>query len=72
MNGYVVEKQAKGAALTSANVFAEDIDDMSLLEYWEERLVKLGIEHSIAYRTKKGKIVYTIFAKIKGKGSLFK
>lgn len=71
---YIVEKTfGDPVTLSSFNLFIEDIEDMQELEYWEDRLEKLGQSFTIAYKTlKSGKILYSIFCNTSKKGSIFK
>lgn len=74
MKGYIIETNSgtEPVALTKDNMLIKDEFDMDNIEFWEERLQALKQSYVLAYRKRKGKIAYTIFTKMRGKGSAFK
>ena len=68
----IVEKNPARIEIKDCNLLVADIDDMQTLEDWEERLDLAKQEYAVAYRTLKGKIVYSIFTKLRKKGSMFR
>jgi len=70
---YKLEYQVGHVEITENNLLVEDIDDMIVLEEWETRLsLQLQQPYAVAYRKKAGKIYYSIFTDLGGKGSVFK
>lgn len=64
--------KGKRLPLTRDNILIKDETDMENVEFWEDQLDKLGQAYTVAFREKKGQIVYTIFTKMRGRGSAFK
>ncbi len=72
MIGLIVEKNPEKIELKDCNLLVEDIDDMQQLEDWEERLNDAGQAYATAFRTVKKKIVYSIYTRVRQKGSMFR
>lgn len=67
-----IEKMKGSIKLTNLNLFLEDTTDISSIEFWEDRLDKLGEPYAVTFRTKKGKIMYSLYCNTKRVGSSFK
>lgn len=75
MKGYVIEVEklrGEKLQLTKDNILIKDEIDMDNVEYWENRLEELDQPYVIAYRKRQGQILYTIFTRMRGKGSPFR
>lgn len=72
MKGYKIEYQTGRVPLSTSNLLVKDIVDMETLEFWEGRLKELDQPFVIAFREIKGKVRYSIFTKIRQKGSAFR
>lgn len=73
MSSQVIEKKVGDIKINSFNLFVENILDMELLEYYEDRLERLEEPYAITYRSRgDGKIVYSIYCNTRKKGSKFK
>jgi len=73
MRGFIIEKSIGKVDLNKNNILIKDLEDMHELEYWEHRLEnELKVPFVIAFRKIDGKIKYSIFTDIRGKGSVFK
>lgn len=73
MKGYTIEVRKGGkVAMTKDNMLIKDEDDMENVEFWEDRLTQLKQAYVVAFREKEGRVLYSIFTKMRGKGCLFK
>ncbi len=72
MKGLTVEVAKGDVDLVPSNLLIKDLDDMEILEYWEERLDLLKQPYVIAYKEVKGRVLYYIFTNLKEKGSAFR
>lgn len=69
---YTIEKGAEHRIpINRDTIFIKDLDDMETLEYWEERLEFLEQPYMVAFRKKKGRILYSIFTRSRGKNGNF-
>lgn len=67
-----IEYSVGKVRLTEANVLVLDVTDMEAVEYWEERLKALKQSYVIAFRKEGEKVLYSIFADLRKKGSPFR
>lgn len=67
-----IEKITGKIIISSYNLFIEDIEDMSELEYWENRLDYLNEPYAITFRLKNDKIYYNLYCNDNRAGSRFK
>jgi hypothetical protein len=67
-----VERKVGRVAMTEANLLVSDITNMEAVEYWEDRLESLKQPFVIAFRRQEGKVLYSIFADMRRKGSPFR
>ena len=72
MKGLIVEKNPAKIKLNDSNLLVADIEDMQQLEDWEERLDKAGQIYATAFRMVAERVVYSIFTKVRKKGSIFR
>ena len=73
MIGYQLEYKVGNVSLIPSNILVSDIDDMELLEFWEERLQILAQPFAILYREDKdGFVKYSILTEMKKKGNPFR
>lgn len=71
MKKFIVEKQVGNVSCIKYNLLVQDIDDMQVLEDWEDRLESFGEDYTIVYKEKKGKILYSIFCNTRTMHSAF-
>lgn len=69
---YTIEKATGDVKLNNFTVFIKDTDDMQAVEFWEERLEKLGQPYAIAFREREGRVYYSLFTNTKKAGSPFR
>lgn len=67
-----IEYRVGKVKLIVTNLLVSDITDMEVLEYWEDRLVKLKQPFAVTFKEKQGKIVYSIYTNLKRKNSPFR
>jgi hypothetical protein len=72
VRGYTVEYKTGRISISNGNILVKDITDMETLEFWEDRLKKLNQPFLVAFRKVSGKIKYSIFTKVRKKGSIFR
>lgn len=73
MIGYQLEYKIGNVSLIPSNILVSDIDDMELLEFWEERLQRLSQPFAVLYREDKdGLVRYSILTEMKRKGNPFR
>lgn len=73
MIGYEVEYKVGDVSLIPSNILVSDVDDMDLLEFWEERLRVMSQPFAVLFRKDKdGLIRYSILTEMKRKGNPFR
>lgn len=73
MIGYSIEYKMGDVSLIPSNILVSDIDDMSLLEFWEERLRIMSQPFAVLYRKDKdGYVKYSILVEMKRKNNPFR
>lgn len=67
-----VEYKIGNVELIENNILVQDVTDMEAIEYWENRLTNMKQDFTIVYREESGKVLYSVFADLRRKGSPFR
>lgn len=72
MKRYTVEYQTGDVQMVRSNILLNDVTDMVMVEFWEDRLRSLDQPFVVAYRKVARKVLYSIFTDLRKKDSVFK
>lgn len=70
--GITVEYKTGKVPLKKENLLVQDISDMEVIEFWEDRLTRMKQDFAVTFREVKGAILYSIYTNLKRKGSPFR
>jgi hypothetical protein len=69
---YKIEYQTGKVQMIQSNILVQDVKDMQMIEFWEERLRRLNQPFMVVYRKVGGSVFYSIFTDLRKKGSAFR
>lgn len=69
---YKIEYQTGKVRMIQSNLLIQDVKDMEMIEFWEERLKRLNQPFMVVYREDAGSVLYSIFTDLRKKGSAFR
>ena len=69
---YKIEYQTGKARMIQSNLLIQDVKDMEMVEFWEERLKSLNQPYVVVYRKVGKAVLYSIFTDLRKKGSVFR
>jgi hypothetical protein len=68
----VVEYKIGRVKIVKSNLLVNEVTDMEVLEFWENRLAKLNQPYAVTFKKYKGMILYSIYTEMRKKGSPFR
>ena len=69
---YKIEYQTGKVRMIQSNLLIQDVKDMEMVEFWEERLKSLNQPYVVVYRKVGKAVLYSIFTDLRKKGSVFR